>query len=91
MIYKFLSILAILQCLTVINAEGFLKTQGRIVTDINNEEVLFKGFGLGGWLVLEGYMWNCNIEHASTTRMENSIVDLIGETKKEEFFKEKEL
>jgi len=83
---KILYLILMVQCFAIVNAEGILKTQGRIITDANNKEILFKGFGLGGWLVLEGYMWNCNIEHASTTRMENSIVDLIGETKKEEFF-----
>ena len=48
--------------------------------------MLLKGFGLGGWVVLEGYMWNCYIEHASTSRMENSINYLVGEEKKNQFF-----
>ena len=52
----------------------------------NNEKIMLQGFGLGGWLVLEGYMWNCYIEHASTSRMEAAIEYLVGEDKKREFF-----
>lgn len=64
----------------------FLKTSGDTIINQNNEKVLLKGFGLGGWVVLEGYMWNCYIEHASTTRMENAIEYLVGPDKKDEFF-----
>ena len=68
-------------------AIDFLKTSGDIIVNESNEKVLLQGFGLGGWLVLEGYMWNCYIEHASTSRMENAIEYLIGKEKKNEFFK----
>ena len=78
--------IAVLNYYSIIFGSDFLKTQGRIIINEHSEKVLLKGFGLGGWLVLEGYMWNCNIEHASTTRMENSIIDLVGENKKNEFF-----
>ena len=64
---------------------GFLKTQGRIIVDENDEKISFKGFGLGGWVVLEGYMWNYP-GFGSTTTMENAVEDLIGQDKKDEFF-----
>ena len=67
-------------------ANGFLKTEGRIIVNENNEKVVLKGFGLGGWLVLEGYIWNCNINHASTKNIENEIEALIGSEKKGQFF-----
>ncbi len=67
-------------------ANGFLKTEGRIIVNENNEKVVLKGFGLGGWLVLEGYIWNCNINHASTRNIENEIEALIGSEKKGQFF-----
>lgn len=69
-----------------ISASGFLKTNNRIIINENNEKVILKGFGLGGWTVLEGYMWNAFIEHASTTNLENAIVDLVGVEKKDQFF-----
>tara|TARA_B100001989_G_scaffold118647_1_gene83634 strand:+ start:298 stop:2271 length:1974 start_codon:yes stop_codon:yes gene_type:complete len=69
-----------------LSAIDFLKTSGDTIVDENNKKILLKGFGLGGWVVLEGYMWNCYIEHASTSRMENSINYLVGEEKKNQFF-----
>lgn len=67
-------------------AIDFLKTSGDTIVNENNEKIILQGFGLGGWLVLEGYMWNCYIEHASTSRMEDAIEYLVGENKKREFF-----
>ena len=67
-------------------AIDFLKTSGDTIVNESNEKIMLQGFGLGGWLVLEGYMWNCYIEHASTSRMEDAIEYLVGEDKKREFF-----
>tara|TARA_A100001011_G_C14280765_1_gene831500 strand:+ start:180 stop:2171 length:1992 start_codon:yes stop_codon:yes gene_type:complete len=68
-----------------ISAIDFLKTSGDTIVNENNEKIILQGFGLGGWVVLEGYMWNCYIEHASTSRMENAIEYLVGQDKKKEF------
>ena len=67
-------------------AIDFLKTSGDTIVNESNEKIILQGFGLGGWLVLEGYMWNCYIEHASTSRMEDAIEYLVGKNKKREFF-----
>ena len=61
-------------------SSGILRTDGRIIINENNEKVILKGFGLGGWLVLEGYMWNFP-GFGSTTTMENAVIDLLGEQK----------
>ena len=66
-------------------SSGILRTDGRIIINENNEKVILKGFGLGGWLVLEGYMWNFP-GFGSTTTMENAVVDLLGEEKADLFF-----
>ena len=79
-------VLFVLLAVSVASANSFLKTNGRIIVNEQNEKIILKGFGLGGWLVLEGYIWNCNIEHASTTNIENEIESLIGPEKKEQFF-----
>ena len=59
-------------------SSGILRTDGRIIINENNEKVILKGFGLGGWLVLEGYMWNFP-GFGSTTTMESAVIDLLGE------------
>ena len=66
-------------------SSGILRTDGRVILNDNNEKVILKGFGLGGWLVLEGYMWNYP-GFGSTTTMENAVEYLLGEQKKNEFF-----
>ena len=66
-------------------SSGILKTQGRVIVNDLGEKVILKGFGLGGWVVLEGYMWNYP-GFGSTTTMENAVEDLVGEEKKDEFF-----
>lgn len=70
---------------SLIFGEGFLKTHNRIIVDANNEKVILKGFGLGGWLVLEGYIWNYP-GFGTTTLMENAIENLVGEQNKNMFF-----
>ncbi len=37
--------------------EGFLDTDGRRIVNGKGEEVLLTGWGLGNWLLCEGYMW----------------------------------
>ena len=64
---------------------GFLKTDGEIIVNENNEKVILRGFGLGGWLVLEGYMWNYP-GFGSTSVLETEIENLIGSDKKKLFF-----
>ena len=66
-------------------SSGILRTDGRVILNDNNEKIILKGFGLGGWLVLEGYMWSYP-GFGSTTTMENAVEYLLGEQRKNEFF-----
>ncbi|WP_438431599.1 glycoside hydrolase family 5 protein [Gorillibacterium sp. sgz500922] len=36
---------------------GFLRAEGRTVVNGNGEEIILTGWGLGNWLLPEGYMW----------------------------------
>ena len=70
-------------------SQGFLHTEGKEIVEGNGDPILLRGFGLGGWLVPEGYMlinraWIEGFE--SPTQIENHIVDLIGEEKSNEFW-----
>ncbi len=67
------------------NSQGFLKTQGTKIVNGNNEEVLLKGIGLGGWLVQEGYMLQTgklDAEH----QIREGIKNLVGEEKTKELY-----
>ena len=70
-------IMIIYSLFVTVELSGFLKTEGRLIVNENNEKVILKGFGLGGWLVLEGYMWNYP-GFGSTTVLENEIEELKG-------------
>ena len=72
-------------------SQGFLHTAGKEIVEGNGEPILLRGFGLGGWLVPEGYMlinraWIEGFE--SPTQIENHVVDLIGEEKSNVFWDE---
>ncbi len=69
-----------------IYSQGFLKTNGTKIVDESGNEFLFKGIGLGGWLVPEGYMLNMSGFANSPTEIKNKIIDLVGETNTESFF-----
>lgn len=37
-------------------AQGFLRASGEKIVDAQGENILFRGIGLGGWMLQEGYM-----------------------------------
>ena len=70
-------------------AQGFLHNMDGEVVDGNGEPILLRGFGLGGWLVPEGYMlhnqaWIEGFE--SPTDIENHVIDLIGQDEANDFW-----
>lgn len=59
---------------------GFLDTQGKKIVNQIGEEVILTGWGLGNWLLCEGYMW---LSHGSSRfdrprRIEAVIEELTG-------------
>ncbi len=74
-------ILGVFLFLQVVSAQGFIHADGTNIVEGNGEPILLRGFGLGGWLVPEGYMlhnqaWIEGFE--SPTQIENNILDLVG-------------
>ncbi len=80
-------IILAMSCLFIMiqDSSGFLKTQGREIVDANGQKVLLRGFGLGGWLVQEGYQLHIP-GYGSPSSIRKQIVDLIGEANAEEFY-----
>jgi len=61
--------------------QGFLHVEDGQIVEGNGEPILLRGFGLGGWLVPEGYMlhnqaWIEGFE--SPTQIEDHVEDLVG-------------
>ena len=67
-------------------AQEFLHANGQKIVDQSGNEIIFKGIGLGGWLVPEGYMLNMSSFANSPTEIENKVIDLVGQTDADSFF-----
>jgi hypothetical protein len=59
---------------------GYLRTSGRVFVDDSGATVQLRGFGLGGWLVQEGYMWNTDGFYGSTSMIQQKIIELVGDS-----------
>ena len=79
--------LSLLLCVSIeSNAQHFLTTKGKAIVNENQDTILLRGMGLGGWMVQEGYMLQtagfANPQHEIRT----TIQDLIGEANTDTFY-----
>ena len=65
-----------------------LKTSGKKIVDKNGNEVLLRGMGPGGWLVMEGYMNQSAGLAGPQHEIKNKLIELMGKDKTETFFAE---
>lgn len=63
-----------------------LKTSGQKIVDENGSEVILKGMGLGGWMLMEGYMMQSSDVADTQHEFRNKLIDLVGEDNTNEFF-----
>ncbi|MDR1058312.1 MAG: cellulase family glycosylhydrolase, partial [Treponema sp.] len=70
--------------------QGFLRARGKTIVNGGGEEVLLNGWGLGNWLLCEGYMWLAydNRRFDRPRNIEETIRDLTGSPWAEGFWKE---
>lgn len=68
---------------TTIFPKGILRTEGKKIVDADGKEVIFKGIGLGGWLVPEGYMFNMSGFANSPSEIKSKIIGVVGEANAE--------
>ena len=68
---------------------GFLNTDGRRIVNEAGEEILLMGWGLGNWLLCEGYMWLASgiPRFDRPRRIESVIEELTGKAYAEKFWK----
>jgi len=71
----------------VVSVHAYYTTRGRDIVDRKTgEKVILRGFGLGGWLLPEGYMWGIR-KLDRPRQFERSIEDLIGKEAAAEFWR----
>ncbi|MHB8130863.1 MAG: glycoside hydrolase family 5 protein, partial [Mobilitalea sp.] len=67
---------------------GFLHAKGKTIVNGNDEEIILTGWGLGNWLLCEGYMWMSNGSERfdRPNRMETVIRELTGSEYADQFW-----
>ena len=68
------------------SSQGYLHASGIYIADENNNQVLLRGMGLGGWLVPEGYMIGTSSFANSATAFKNVVAQLVGDANADQFF-----
>lgn len=68
---------------------GFLRAKGKTIVNGNDEEIILTGWGLGNWLLCEGYMWKAygGQRFDRPRRIEAVIRELVGSEYANEFWK----
>ena len=58
---------------------GFLKRKDQKIVDGQDREIILKGWGLGNWMLQEGYMWKCpSPRFDRPRRIEQVVEELTG-------------
>tara|TARA_R110002096_G_scaffold236751_1_gene427554 strand:+ start:8776 stop:12060 length:3285 start_codon:yes stop_codon:yes gene_type:complete len=82
---KYLLLTGLLLTTTLSWGQG-LKAEGKKIVNSNGEEVLLRGYGLGGWQIMEGYMMQTSGFAGAQHEIKARLVDLMGDTNTETFF-----
>jgi hypothetical protein len=67
-------------------SQGFLQANGTKIVNGNNQEILLRGIGPGGWMLQEPYMLNLNGVANTQTQIRNKIKALVGDANTTTFY-----
>jgi hypothetical protein len=67
------------------NGQHFLSTKGKAIVNENQDTIILRGIGLGGWMVKEGYMMQTSGFADAQYQIMDAIEDLIGEQNTDTF------
>ena len=67
-------------------AQGYLHTNGKAIVDGNEDTLILRGMGLGGWMLQEGYMLQTASFATAQYQIRDKIEQLIGTTDMEIFY-----
>lgn len=63
-----------------------IRTLGDIIVDENQNEIILKGIGLGGWMLQEGYMMNSNGAADTQHEFKEKLTALVGVENTTQFY-----
>ena len=84
--YKILLFFVAVLSTQLIQSQGFLSTSGKKIVNEKGENVLFRGIGLGGWMLQEPYMFQLSDVAGTQTEIKSKISALIGQKNCNEFY-----
>ncbi len=82
---KYILIIALILYPFFIFSQG-LRTQGKNIVDQEGNEVILRGIGLGGWMLMEGYMMQSSDVADTQHEFRERLVALMGQEKTDTFF-----
>jgi hypothetical protein len=68
------------------DGQGFLHTSGTTIRDGNNQELILRGMGLGGWMLQEGYMLQSGSVANTQHEFRQKLEELIGKEETANFY-----
>ena len=66
--------------------QGILKANGKMIVNEKGDEIIFRGMGLGGWMLQEPYMLHLSGAASAQYDIRKKIVDLVGEENTKKFY-----
>ncbi|WP_242693115.1 cellulase family glycosylhydrolase [Sabulibacter ruber] len=69
-----------------VQAQGFLRAEGKQIVNGQNQPVILRGMGLGGWMLQEGYMLRTAEFAGQQHRIKAKMEELIGQERTQEFY-----
>ncbi len=66
--------------------QGFLQTDGKKIVDGNGDEIILRGMGLAGWMLMEGYMMQSSDVADTQWEFRERLEELMGVEKTNQFF-----
>ena len=79
-------LLLLLFTLTYSASSQWLKAKGKVIVNNQDEEVLLRGLGPGGWMVMEGYMMKTEGVAGTQHEIRSKLIELMGVEKTDLFF-----
>lgn len=67
-------------------SQNFLSTSGSSIVNENGDTIIFRGMGLGGWMVQEGYMMAPGGFSSTQYQIKDRLIELIGEEETDVFY-----
>jgi endoglucanase len=82
----FLLVFSFVFLLQVVKGQGYLRANGKMITDASGKEIILRGMGLGGWMLQEPYMLQLSGVAGTQHEIRKKIENVIGKERTTTFY-----